>query len=312
LLHPIFAARRDPSGRLELLAAPEGGPPRESFTHVAVPRTTDPAVLKRLEEAVRAALADVQLVTDDFAAAIARAQAIAAESAWPRRRRPAGTTRPRSRFLRWLVDGGFGSSARAIPAAEVGDASLLQLRPAAGSGSFAARSARLPGGTPTRRAARLGARWLVGGRLLTVAKTLAEAPVHRRAAMEDVVVKQLDAEGRVTGRGARPLHLEGACEEAGRSRSSGVLCRSSPPSTSSGSHDHRRSSPRSTRCEGGAVRGRGGGAARPDPDDPRRHAATTSSSRSTAGPRASASRSSSSRRASKRRATRSATPSRAA
>src|SRR6185436_16717146 len=39
---------------------------------------------------------------------------------------------------------------------------------------------------------------LLGGRLLTVAKTLAEAPVHRRAAI-DVVVKQLDADRRVVG-----------------------------------------------------------------------------------------------------------------
>src|SRR5207247_1985939 len=69
LLHPIFAARRDPSGQLELLAEPEGaGTPRESFTHIAIPRSTDAAALARLEADVRDALEDVRLVPDRFAA----------------------------------------------------------------------------------------------------------------------------------------------------------------------------------------------------------------------------------------------------
>jgi len=79
LLHPIFAARRDPDGRLVFIAGPEGGAPRESFTHVAVPRATDAALLARLEEVIRASLADVRLVTDDFAPMVARAQAVAGE-----------------------------------------------------------------------------------------------------------------------------------------------------------------------------------------------------------------------------------------
>ena len=56
LLHPIFATRRDPSGRLELLTDPEGGTPRESFTHVAIPRSTDRAALACLEADIRDAL----------------------------------------------------------------------------------------------------------------------------------------------------------------------------------------------------------------------------------------------------------------
>src|SRR5262249_38855277 len=40
---------------------------------------------------------------------------------------------------------------------------------------------------------------LADGPLVTIAKTLAEAPVHRRAHMDDVGVKQLDVDGRGIG-----------------------------------------------------------------------------------------------------------------
>src|SRR5207245_1495430 len=69
LLHPILAAERDLTGRLISLAPPNGGSVRrESFVHVTVPRTTDPAALTRLEQLVRDRLGDVRLVTDDFRA----------------------------------------------------------------------------------------------------------------------------------------------------------------------------------------------------------------------------------------------------
>src|SRR6185369_9058449 len=40
---------------------------------------------------------------------------------------------------------------------------------------------------------------LFGRRLLTVAKTVALAPVHRRVRMDDVGVKEFDPDGRVVG-----------------------------------------------------------------------------------------------------------------
>src|SRR2546425_8224119 len=110
LLQPNFAARRDPSGRLDLLADPEGGTPRESFTHIAIPRSTDAAALARLEADVRDALEDVRLVTDDFAAMVARAQAVAAELDGLGRSRSAQLATEATAgadLLRWLVDRAF-------------------------------------------------------------------------------------------------------------------------------------------------------------------------------------------------------------
>src|SRR5207253_2677407 len=204
LLHPIFAARRDPSGRLELLADPEGGTPRESFTHIAIPPSTDTAALARLEADIRDALEDVRLVTDDFAAKVARAQAVAAELDGLGRTRSAQLATEATAvadFLRWLVDGAFVFLGyREYGLTTLGAATMLQLRAGSGLGLLrreersAFRDARRLDELPAWVRARLSP-----GRLLTVAKTMAEAPVHRRAHMDDLGVKQLDRDGRVVG-----------------------------------------------------------------------------------------------------------------
>ena len=204
LLHPIFAARHDPSGRLELLADPEGGTPRESFTHIAIPRSTDAAALARLEADIRDALEDVRLVTDDFAAMVARAQAVAAELDGLGRSRSAQLATEATAvadFLRWLVDGAFVFLGyREYGLTTLGAATMLQLRAGSGLGLLrreersAFRDARRTDELPAWVRARLSP-----GRLLTVAKTIAEAPVHRRAHMDDLGVKQLDRDGRVVG-----------------------------------------------------------------------------------------------------------------
>src|SRR5437762_2147763 len=205
LLHPIFAARRDPSGRIELLTDPEGGgTPRESFTHIAIPRSTDTAALARLEADIRDALEDVRLVTDDFAAMVARAQAVAAELDGLGRSRSAQLATEATAvadFLRWLVDGAFVFLGyREYGLTTLGAAAMLQLRAGSGLGILrreersAFREARRLDELPAWVRARLSP-----GRLLTVAKTIAEAPVHRRAHMDDIGVKQLDRDGRVVG-----------------------------------------------------------------------------------------------------------------
>ena len=203
LLHPIFAARRDATGRIEWLAPPEGEP-RESFTHIAIPRIPDPAVLARLQEDIRAGLEDVRLVTDYFGPMVARAQGIAAELDTLGRSRTgqlATEATAVADFLRWLVDGAFVFLGyREYGLTTLGAASMVQLRPGTGLGLLrresrsAFRDARPVDELPPWVRARLS-----DGRLVAVAKTLAEAPVHRRAHMDDIGVKQLDVDGRVIG-----------------------------------------------------------------------------------------------------------------
>jgi glutamate dehydrogenase len=203
LVHPIIAARRDAAGRLESLAPPEADEDRESFTHIAIPRVKDGETLAALAAEVEEALADVRLVTDDFAPMVARAQRTATELDAVGRDRPgvAGAEAAAiADFLRWLVDGAFvflGYREYAIaPSPEP------TIAVAAGSGlGVLRREERSAVIAPRPVAALLPAARarLASPRGLSVRKTAAQATVHRRAPMDDVVVKVFDAEGRVVG-----------------------------------------------------------------------------------------------------------------
>jgi glutamate dehydrogenase len=204
LLHPILAVARDPTGRVERTDLPTHGATRESFLHVAVPRIADPARLEAIGAAIRARLEDLVLVTEDFGLQLARAQAMAAEfEQLGRSRDPrlAADATAIGDFLRWLVDGGFvflGYREYAF----VGDgaARAIELRSGTGLGLLRReershfRAARPFAELPPAARQRVGAT-----RLLTITKTRALAPVHRRIPMDDLGFAALDAAGNVVG-----------------------------------------------------------------------------------------------------------------
>jgi glutamate dehydrogenase len=203
LLHPIFSAYRDATGRLERLGPPAETERRESFVHVAVSRVREAEVLARLERDVQAALEDVRLVTDDFPLMVTRAHAIATElegvgrGAAPSRGAEAAAV---ADLLRWLVDGAFVFFGYREYEVGSGPDATITLRPGTGLGLLR-REARSSFSEPQPLSALPSAvrARLDDGRLLTVRKTIAESPVHRRARMDHVAVKALDAEGRVVG-----------------------------------------------------------------------------------------------------------------
>jgi glutamate dehydrogenase len=203
LLHPIFAATRDATGGLATLAAPGEQERRESFVHVAISRS-DAGQLARLAEQVQARLEDLRLVTDDFPQMVARAHAVATELDGLGRLRPgpvAVEATGVADFLRWLVDGGFVFLGyREYGLTAQGDTSLLALRQGTGLGLLRreSRSAFAQQRHVDALSEPVKAR-LFGSRLLTVAKTVATSPVHRHARMDDIGVKEFDAEGRVVG-----------------------------------------------------------------------------------------------------------------
>ena len=196
-LHPLYAARRDPSERLESLTPPSTDTSNESFTHVAVDRETDPTRLAYLEQVVRERLEDVRVVTDDFPLMVARARAAAADL---ERSRGAGAEAAAvADLLRWLADGGFVFLGYRIYDITGPDGGLV-LRPGSGLGllrdeqrSALARATPLAELPPRVRA------WLGGRDVLVAAKTKALSPVHRRAHMDDIGVKEQAADGRVIG-----------------------------------------------------------------------------------------------------------------
>ncbi len=201
LLHPILAVHRDATGALESIGAPVRADGRESFLHVAVARTTERDRLARLATGVQERLEDVQLVTDDFGAMRERAEATAAELDRLAGGERATEAAAAAEFVRWLVDGSFvflGSREYVLDG--TGEATTVQQRAGSGLGLLR-REERSVFVTPRRltELAPVVRLRLDGRHLVTVTKTLARSPVHRRVPMDDIGIVQLDAAGRVVG-----------------------------------------------------------------------------------------------------------------
>ncbi|MGH7895665.1 MAG: hypothetical protein ACREQL_13420, partial [Candidatus Binatia bacterium] len=181
LLHPILAVTRDPTGRATRVEPPMHGATRESFLHIVVPRLVDAERRIALESAIRGRLDEVVLVTEDFGLALARAQAMAAEfEQLGRSRDPriAAEATAVGDFLRWLVDGGFVFLGyREYAHVDLTDGRAVQLRAGTGLGLLRREERstfRMPQLVETLSP--VARRRVVGGRLLTVAKTHALAP----------------------------------------------------------------------------------------------------------------------------------------
>jgi len=202
LLHPIFAARRDPAGGLEALGVPRGEEGWESFLHVGIAPIADAARREALATAVRAQLERVLVVTDDFTAMVSRAQAVAAaceERARAGVGQEAAEAAAVADLLRWLVDGNFVFLGyRQYALAEAAGGPALHVRPGSGLGLLREGSAFVAPTPLDALPARVRA-WLAGPQLLSYATTRAQSPVHRRAHMDDFGVKAFAPTGRPVG-----------------------------------------------------------------------------------------------------------------
>ncbi len=204
LLHPILAVTRDATGRVVRVDLPAHGTPHESFLHVAVERIPDAAAVAALEAAIRARVDDLVLVTEDFELQVARAQAIAAELEQLGRSAPAavaGEAMAVADFVRWLVDGGFVFLGyREYAFGGDGGARTVALRAGSGLGLLRHEErSRFRTPQPVASLPQPAQRRVLSGRLLTVTKTRALAPVHRRVPMDDVGIALLDAAGTIVG-----------------------------------------------------------------------------------------------------------------
>src|SRR5690606_18643728 len=105
-------------------------------------------------------------------------------------------------FLAWMRDGGLvflGYRAYDFVPGPDGDR-LVVVEPGSGLGILRNEAeSRFAGGVPLSKLDRGMRRLAESGPMLIISKTNAESPVHRRARMDYVGVKKLDAEGRPAG-----------------------------------------------------------------------------------------------------------------
>ncbi len=206
-LYPTFHVERDAAGELVAVGAAEeeGVDPRtlEALDHIEIPRVHEPERREEIRAEVARRLAHVVAATDDFSAMLEQLDRTAAQVADYGARFPerADEYAEIVDLLGWLRDGNFVFLGyRGYDLRGEGDAQSVAIEPGSGLGilrdvgSSTYREpvpiSTLPGDLRTRVAA---------GPLLIVTKANAESTVHRRARMDYVGVKKLDADARVVG-----------------------------------------------------------------------------------------------------------------
>ncbi len=203
LAHPVMAVRRDLDGDLGELASEAGeGAPRESLMHIEIDRQADPALLDELAAALTRVLAEVRMAVDDWRA-LGRACLDAIEDLTPGSSGEKGAPdlAENEEFLRWLEANHFTF---------LGHRRYRYVEDPAQSGGI--RYEQVPGsalGILRRDEVRLFDEGLGGGQAmarfakgpekLLIVKTDRAALVHRSGAMDCVIVKTHDRDGRVTG-----------------------------------------------------------------------------------------------------------------
>ncbi len=198
LAHPVLAARRDLDGDLVGIALETGERARaESMMHIEIDRQTDPVLLDEIAAALTRVLAEVRVAVDDWRA-MRRACLDAILDLAPGH---APNLAEYEDFLRWLEANHFtflghrryryvedasqpaGLRYEIVPGSALGILRRDEVRlfePGVGSGEAMARFAR-------------------GPHNILVVKTDRQSLVHRSGAMDCVIVKTCDADGRVTG-----------------------------------------------------------------------------------------------------------------
>ncbi|HSI02465.1 MAG TPA: hypothetical protein VLA02_17825, partial [Reyranella sp.] len=193
IAHPVMPVRRDLDGDLLQIADSGAQAPRESLMHIEIDRQAEPAQLDDLAAALSRVLAEVRLAVGDWRAM--RGAALAAIT-------DIGPGHAEEdEFLRWLEANHFTflGHRRYRHVEDAGQAGGLRYEVIPGSALGILRrdevrlfDAGLGGGEAMARFAR-------GPQPLLIVKTDREALVHRRGAMDCVIVKTHDADGRASG-----------------------------------------------------------------------------------------------------------------
>ncbi len=195
MLHPVFRVARDASGKITSFETAGLRERAESFIHAELEIKLTPQRAAEIASEVREVLTEVSRTADDFERMTERALQICDETAAVRE------LIEMREFLRWLVRGGFvflgyrqyrvesRNGARAL-SAEL-DSGLGILGEYAGS--------RFTPPSPLDEFAEGELRLLFDGPPLTITKSHVESHVHRRSAMDSVMIRRTAPNGKVGG-----------------------------------------------------------------------------------------------------------------
>ncbi len=201
LLHPVVGTARDESGRIERIMSGRDASHRESIMHFEIERTLPPSECEAMEQRITAILHDVRLVVRDFEPMQERVKHMIELARIAAVRYSAQEVGETVDFLDWLlqlnfvllgyreyelVDGVQGRAIRAVDGSGLGILSDVK------RSSFA-ESTPLDTLDPVVR------RRIEDGDLLVFSKTNSYSSVHRRARMDYIGVRKVNAEGELVG-----------------------------------------------------------------------------------------------------------------
>jgi glutamate dehydrogenase len=195
MLHPVFRVARDGSGDLESFETAGLRERAESFIHAELEIKATPQRGDEIADELRQVLTEVRRATDDFERMTTRALQICDETAAVRE------LVEMREFLRWLVRGGFvflGYRQYRVESRNGARALSVDLESGLGilgeySNSRFAETSLLDEFSEGEE------RLLFDGPPLTIATTNVESHVHRRRAMDSIMIRRAAPNGKVGG-----------------------------------------------------------------------------------------------------------------
>jgi glutamate dehydrogenase len=201
LLHPVIGAVRDDEGHLVGVVPGREAAKRESFMHFEVDRSLPDDVNAELRDRVRRILADVAAVVRDFGPMQERVRhmielARAAEGSYPPE-----VVREVERFLDWLLQLNFVLLGyREYELSDTAEGRAIRAVPDSGLGILAeVDTSTFADWTPLSSLAPDIRSRIEDDDLLIYSKTQAYSTVHRRARMDYIGVRKVDADGAIVG-----------------------------------------------------------------------------------------------------------------
>jgi glutamate dehydrogenase len=202
-IYPVLQVERDEEGRIVDLSPSRGKEHRESLVHCEVTRVNDPERMAVLREELEQRLRDVVYATDDFQPMLAEVDEAVTALKETARRLPdrADEVEEIQAFLRWLKDGGFVFLGyRGYDIVEHDGERCIQVERGSGLGVLRSEEeSAFVDPVPIHSLPESLREMAEAGPLLIISKTNAMATVHRRARMDYIGVKKVDADGNVVG-----------------------------------------------------------------------------------------------------------------
>ena len=201
VVHPVMGVERSEDGRVVAITPARGAPRRESVMYFQADRRLDSDALERLRASLVSVLRDLRLAVRDFLPMVERIETMietaqAAGSRWS-----ADDVQESTEFLQWLTDDSFiYLGYREYQISGSGDDATVSVVPGSGLGVMADESrSRFAEPVPVSALEPAVRGRIFGGPLVVVSKTNTETTIHRRARMDYIGVKRIDADGRLAG-----------------------------------------------------------------------------------------------------------------